>query len=587
MATSTTENDGLKHFKTPKSVFIYKRPQWPYEEWSYVLKEDLANVASDDQTSNDDTSRESSLDVIRAPNDIFDAKDNRIIDDKSPCNGEKKIDEDDTSCHEMSSDSESVYAPDHWFDDNLLEDVPDDLPLSRLLAYMEPMLLKYEDGDTKEIANSMNKMMNDIAAKVASSYDVFKGCWVIPVGSVVENTKIEKADEFDFAVVLPVFEQVDGLFDALFEKDEEKMLNDPNLRAFAKDMLNEDGDVTNAVEHFQALMKEVWSFYLEDFAPEGWTVLETFCYGDEISIAGTFHLKRLSDGFTVDVDLCFLAPIHGDVLRRSDFKIEQKQFILENCLDEDNKVYALLLKDHEINFSVNIVRFAMSIKEREFLNRYGEDNGRIRCYKFSKCIAKLFLPKTNKRQDCERCLEALVSSFCLKNIVLYMMHNYPSDAKWTKEQLANRIIEVFQILNFSLKVNCGIVSAYILPYMIKVGAEFTYDPEKRAVLDERMAWLGDVASVPCFLPDLDKVIELFGEDQISRRILGNYRDFLSQSRWSSPEVIDRLVEVLGTLRETCEESRKEIAENPGSTCFQMNTGDISNISAELMNADDA
>lgn len=156
-----------------------------------------------------------------------------------------------------------------------------------------------------------------------------------------------------------------------------------------------------------------------------------------------------------------------------------------------------------------------------------------------------------------------------------------------EEQIANRIIEVFQILNFSLKVNCGMISAYFLPYTITVSSQFTYDPEKRAVSDDRQPWLGaDEPSVLCFLPELDKVIELFGEDQISRRIVENYRNFLSHSRWNSSEVIDRLVELLGTMRETCEESRKEIAENPGSTCFQLNTAaDYSSFSAELMTVD--
>lgn len=536
MATSTTETDDGPE----TSKFIFKRPPWPYEEWSCVKEEDLANVAVGQ--SNNETSQDNSLDVIKTP----------------------------MSGHKTSSDDSELYAPDHWFDDNLLEDVPDDVPLSRLLAYMQPML-QYKDGDTKTIAEpAMKRMMDDIAAKVSSSYDVFKDCWVIPVGSAAENTKIDKAGDFDFAVVLPVFEQVNGLFDSFFEKNE-KMLNDPMLRAYAQDMLNEDGDVTDAVEHFQALMKQIWSFYLEDFAPEGWIALETFCYGDEISIAGTFHLKRLSDGFTVDVDLCFLAPIHADVLRKSNLGIRQREFILGNCLDENNKVYVILSKDHQINYAENIIRFAMSFKEKEFLNRYGEDNGRIQCYKLSKCIARLFLPKTRKRQDCDLCLESMVSSFCLKNIVLYMMHNYPSDAKWTKDQIGNRMIEVFQILNFSLKVNCQNVSAYFLPYKITVDSTTIYNPEKRAVSEKGMACMSDdeVTPVPCFLPDLEKVINFFGKDQTSAQILNNYRDFLSQSSWSSLEVVDRLVELLGALRETCEESRKEIAENPGSTCFSV------------------
>ena len=151
---------------------------------------------------------------------------------------------------------------------------------------------------------------------------------------------------------------------------------------------------------------------------------------------------------------------------------------MKHCLDEDNTIYAVLSRDFEIDLPLNIMRFAMSLKEREKLNEHGKTSNRLKCYKIVKCIAKYFIPRRQKH-NCKQCHEGLVSSFCLKNTVFYMIENYPNNDMWTDEYLPNRVLEVFSILNFCMKTNSSNVSAYFTPYIIMLhGYSEKYDPRK-------------------------------------------------------------------------------------------------------------
>jgi len=185
-----------------------------------------------------------------------------------------------------------------------------------------------------------------------------------------------------------------------------------------------------------------------------------------------------------------------------------------------------------------------------------------------------------------------------------MANNYPDDKMWTKEQLGDRVCEVFAILNFCTKINFSQISAFFTPYIIKLRtlsekydsangvleykdtgwsfnkAEdplFTEDPiSKKGVQndsadgvleDKDTGWSFNEAE-PCFLPEMKMLDPLFTEDPISKKVLQNYFCFLHESVWSVPEVVDRLNETLTAFMESEESERKEYANNPGCLCFQ-------------------
>ena len=534
----------------------YVRPNWPYEDWESVEK---AIHVEDDGFSG--TNFDVPVDTSTNTTAELAAHDNATCVAQKYVSQKAELDKNDRDTQGTSTETPECYEPDHWSYD-LSEPLDDDLPLCQLLRFMEPEL-NYSGAQSEKIFEEMNEMMRKTIERLESCYLVFEKCSLIPVGSVNENTKIGKADEFDFAVVLPYFESFEKLFPIIFRKDETLLYDDPAYVAIIEDIAC-GGDTKDMKENFQSAMKEVWSLYMVDFLPEGWKLSESSCLGDEESIARTVHLVRSTDGFVVNIDICFWIPIHKSTLEEKGFDVEQKDFLLKNCLDGEMRLFALLPKDRDIEYSLNSPRFALSLKESEELNKYGPLNGRIQCYKFAKCIAKFFVPCIQKKENCSFCLDGLVSSFALKNIVLYMANNYPDDKMWAEDQLGNRVCEVFAILNFCMKVNCSQASAFLTPYVIQLRTlAAKYDSGKGVLVDK-----GSDEEDHCLLPEVERFELLFTKDPISKKVLQNFFSFLHEYDWCVPEVFDRLSEMLTGLMERDDEERREYAENPGCLCFQ-------------------
>ena len=558
----------------------YVRPEWPYKDWTCIEREcerekiETCPSELDDKQSainmpvkedNGDKADICNTATYRSAHGIAASGAEGDIPPTVELASENRYEP--VQDQAVQYDEAEDFEPYHWAYD-LSVPLYDDLPLCHLLRFMEPEL----NGigiDGQEILDEMNKMMRKTSEKLESCYVVFERCYIIPVGSMAENTKIGKADELDYAIVLPYFEHFDELFAIIFQKDESLLYDNPAYVALTNDIALE-GYTKEVQENFQSTMKSIWSLYVADFVPEGWELSELNCLGKEQSIARTFHLTRRSDGFIVDIDVCFWVPIHQSTLEEKGEYFQQKDYLLDNCLDDELKLYAILPKDRDLDYAFNTVRFAMSLKEREELNRYGPKNGRIQCFKFDKCVAQGFMPTIQKEGNCSRCRERLATSFALKNIVLFMASNYPDDKMWTEDQLGNRVCEVFAILNFCAKVNCSQVSAFFTPYIIQLeGPWKKYDSAKGVLV--RKAILGEPSNEEnnCLIPGIKRFESLFTEDPISEKILQNYFRFLHESDWCAPEVFDRLNEMLTALREKEDQERKEYAENPGCLCFQI------------------
>ena len=526
-----------------RRIAVNGRPSWPYEEWKY------------DECTDAEKDRECEIDIQSNSS----AK-------KQHVDGSHKTSPDE--------DYENVFEPTHWQFD-LDAPVDKTVPLYRLLSQFEPELNCTTLKENKAIFNVVLETMSKTAQELSAKYKVFEECYVLPVGSFMENTKIGKPDEFDFAVILPYFKNFDK-FNSLFSKDHNVLLNDPDFISMLNDISTNCSAYT-LLENFQAVLKHLWTLYMLDYIPEGWNLPEDTLHEDtpriQSELAGTYHMFRQADEFVVDLDVCFWTPVSKSTLKQMQTELEQADYLMEHCLNEGNTIYAVLTRDRDIDLSLNIVRFAMSLEEREKLNENGKTSNRLKCYKLVKCIAKYFIPRLQEH-SCKRCHSSLVSSFCLKNIVLYMIENYPSNDMWTDDYLPNRVLEVFSILNHCIKVNFGIVSGYFTPYMIMLGSySYKYNPGKQSLVETDNKWTGlEPLETPCFLPDgIEQFETLFCHDHYSKTITQNYFKFLHQSEWSLPEVIDRLHEMLTALREADTDERKYYAENPGCLCFNILT----------------
>ena len=271
------------------------------------------------------------------------------------------------------------------------------------------------------------------------------------------------------------------------------------------------------------------------------------------------HLLNNSNKTTVDLDVCFWVPLNNAQLSSAAIDdLEQKDFLLEHCLDENGFVYAILPRDEGIEFSFNSIRFAMSSLERRKLQEFGFENNRLKCYRFCKCIVSKLVPKFQKRKGCTYCFESIVSSFCLKNIVFYLLEAYKHNKFWTDAQLPNRVVEVFAILSMCMKINFHRVSAYFAPYEIQINRSLCYSPESNCVCTKSNT--GEEKD--CILPKIDD-IKCNIDDEISKKVLTNYDVFLQEDEWSFAELICRLTEVLSVLKTEDPTEREELVNNPG------------------------
>lgn len=136
--------------------------------------------------------------------------------DTQTCSPAKKLHFD--GHHKTSSDVEfvNVFELDHCYDD-LDGPVDKTVPLYRLLSEFERELNCSALEENKATFNVVLEMVNKIAQELSVTYKIFEECYVLPVGSFIENTKIGRPDELDFSISLSCFENFDKL-DSLYTK---------------------------------------------------------------------------------------------------------------------------------------------------------------------------------------------------------------------------------------------------------------------------------------------------------------------------------------------------------------------------------
>lgn len=557
------------------------RPKWPYEMWTndweteYTL--DVKNIPENDKTSKESNSHEENEN--RDSVEIYTYKENGTetsemasqnkgtVETNKTDTGLQNTREDEAKSEELNEDiheevedteGEECLVPNHWTEE-LDTVIPNSCPINALLQAINSPDVSISD-EAVTIKTMVNTMIQDTLAELTSKYKVFKDSYSLPVGSMSENTKIHNADEFDYAIILPILAEEEYI--NILRNNAIADAN-PSILYLIGDIV--EGDLQKAFQHFQMILRNLWAVCMQDHIPTEWELLNPLGHTDEESVAATFHLERPSDKTTLDLDVCFWVPFGAAGLSKFPVdELPQQKYLTENCLDENGLIYAVLPQDSNISYITNSIRFAMSIKEREALNKAGPENGRLECYRLSKCIAAAFLPKVRKDMECTSCFNCLVSSFCLKNIVLYMIAHYKEDIHWTVDKLPNRVYEVFYILTFCMKVNCCAVSAFFTPYTLDIEMFNAYDPEHKCIVDTSGV-TGD-RDIQCVLPDFENLKQKI-EDEPSLKALADYEQFLHTSEWRYPEVLCRLTELLTVLITPDIDDRVDMVQEPGWNCF--------------------
>ena len=526
--TDTTNEEEITFVQ---QVALQKRPIWPYEPWATGYE---TAARSNDRA-------------------LFSTDDSSDSDTAEEAKPKKK----DTE----SPDEHDECEPDHWLED-LGIDVSENCPINTLLKTIDMPDIS-ETAEAKEISSDLQQVMKGTLDYLISKYKVFEKSYVLPVGSNAENTKIKKADEFDYAVILPCLAEKD-VYSLLLRKD--SVYSDPDIKMLANNISNDDPK--EVILNFQSYLKLIWSSAMSSYVAPEWEILDTSCYQDDVSIAGTFHVQRKRDSLHVDLDVCFWIPLDAENLLAAPDELKQRDYLLANSLDDNGLVYAILPRDGNISPSLNSVRFAMSRLEKQTLHQYGPLNGRLNCYRLCKCIASSLVPKCKKRENCHLCYESVISSFCLKNVVLYMAAYHKKEELWTDKQLPNRVVEVFSILSFCMKANACEISAFFSPYEIRIGSFSQFDPETSCIVDRCHEFVFEKQAA-CKLPDIQLILDKM-DDAAAQKILSDYDKFLRSTEWHFPEVICRLAEVLCGLREEDPSERQNLAKEPGWNTYGLN-----------------
>ncbi|KAL4227187.1 hypothetical protein ACF0H5_015160 [Mactra antiquata] len=465
----------------------------------------------------------------------------------------------DDSLLKCSEDNEETdFTTEMYHDVDSEDDIDDSASISTLFN-----LLKSDNVSTSDEAKTINSMItlmiDKTIEKLSSSFKVFKKSYKMAIGSVTEGSKISKPDEFDFAIILP----------SLAEEDVYALLLREDSIQDNRDILDllDDTQCENSLDfvlNFSKYLRLLWSNEMHRNLPANLEILETECYLDDVSVAGTFHLKRLPQNDVIDLDICFWIPLSAEKLSSAPEDIPQKNHLKSHCLDQHGLVYGILPRDEGIDYAINAVRFPMSSLEKQTFQQYGQENERIKCYRICKCIVQRLVPKYRKRENCDLCMESVISSFALKNTVLYLIDAYKADDLWSGGQLVNRVIEVFAILCMCQKMNCAL-SAFFSPYEIHFSSSRLFNPESCS-LDEKPCEFYGQDKKPCILPNIEEIITKI-DDPLSKKALSDYNTFIRQSSWRGPEVICRLYELLSNMRTTDEHEREQMVSDTGWSLY--------------------
>ncbi|CAC5413779.1 unnamed protein product [Mytilus coruscus] len=259
------------------------------------------------------------------------------------------------------------------------------------------------------------------------TYSVFRNSELHLAGSMGEQTKVGRPDEFDFVIILPQLSEIDIFYPYRMDKNK-------HIREYAKDF--NFGYPDAFTDDIRFGIHDLLLASLVENLNDDWKIVLTGCNFFTRKTAVTFHLVRSADCFEVDIDVTILIPFEKVTLYPHADDLNIKQYYIDRLANDKGVIYAIFrYENHAFRPSKAHLEKALLKKE-----------SRQRVYTVAKLIVKTFLPTMEVREHCRRCKESIVGSYTLKNILFYMIYFYPDDSCWSDSHFSTRVIELFVIL---------------------------------------------------------------------------------------------------------------------------------------------
>lgn len=394
----------------------------------------------------------------REPHDSNSVEENKIVAPKWPYDHWKTVKISRVPIN-TAEKKQGIETPHHLHSMSIIHS---NFALKELLNKLSSQTSVLEDDKNARVNEDVKKLMKSFGENLKTAGFLFEGCRLIEAGSVAEETKIKKSDEFDYLLVLDRLSDRKAFQLHLsgdyfkFSLNQESQESYEELQSKIPHLLDFDDDEVFLHYNMKTIILKSIMDVFDSSLYFGWKRLSTNM-GDVCSsrIATTVHLFTETHNMDVDIDICICFQISPN-----DLKNAAGQEQVTNTTENPSIIFSYL---HFLNQGASFELFAI-IGDGEHLSRmsqtritapllelsrfryYGQSDGRVKTYKLGKCLVSNFFPKYTNVFGCKRCCHSLVKSYYLKNIILFMIHRYTDDSLWIEDKICTRVLEMFTIL---------------------------------------------------------------------------------------------------------------------------------------------
>ena len=404
-----------------------------------------------------------------------------------------------------------------------------------------------ESTKTERIKQFVRSLMDNTIHELQAKCSVFSKCYIIETGSMAEGTKIGHPDEFDFTVALPVLSDSDvaellyiklGIQTRPHEHMSDKVV------AFLRQFPFVDTSYVQLLTN--AYLLQVFRDTLRKHLPVDWTMLEesdmhmmrVFLKNQTLTV----HLQCTSGrdlSFMLSIDVCFGIPLDAERLQTVHVgdltHAVHLSFIRSECIRMNTGVVAVISRNPLV-----AERFLYETEPCRFHGKSLVTD----CYKLAKHVARTFLPKINKN-NCNLCEDTLIPSFYMKNAVMFMMDVYAKKSEWSGTQLANRLIEIFEIISYCFLSKYRSLAYYSYINGIKLDSEMKYSPTDGSI----KVGIGMDDDKPCTIPCMEDINLASSHVNINTAVK-RYWKYMECEEWTVGDLLHKLTELLYVFKFT-------------------------------------
>lgn len=306
-----------------------------------------------------------------------------------------------------------------------------------LISHWISFICLQESDALTYIKDTVYRIITDTLDDLKSKYRIFSASYIIATGSMAENTRIIKPDEFDFMIAVPAladpavtqlcYSQM-GIQVTAHESQEEELFQflddwNPSRKKLGQPLTT-------------AVLLEIFRSSVPKHLLDGWEYLpESMNHSMRVFLknqTGTFHLlcnTREYRDLQISVDVCFCLPLETeniDNIRVVEFWEAEGLFHLQKqCNRLGSPMFAVL------NANPLVCGRCYFLCEQDM---FRNNDVHANCYRLAKYVVRIFLPKIQKNK-CPLCVDSIIPSFYLKTIMYYLMENYTDPHKCVSSHL--------------------------------------------------------------------------------------------------------------------------------------------------------